>query len=245
MSDSKQSDHWDILASVLGAEPEKKEPGEPAPRAEEKTPKTTEDIIIDDIIEDIIKDADVKASEPEPPSEPVATPPARPISNWDALAMELGIEVKPEPPPPPAPIQVFVPNEAEKKAAVRAKQPREASRPVNAEFGKHIEPFGISEPLSAEEDQEQKEKKSRHRRRRHRKGRDKDRPIDEMKKPSFASQGNAGLEEDLAISEVSLEKSDKSGMELEEESKEDEAEKQTLKTPPFTARIAQTKEKRV
>ena len=176
MSDSKQSDHWDLLASVLGAEPEKKEPGEPAPQAEEKTPKTTEDIIIDDIIEDIIKDADVKASEAEPPSEPVATPPARPISNWDALAMELGIEVKPEPPPPPAPIQVFVPKEVEKKAAVRAEQPREASRPVTAEFGKHIEPFGISEPLSAEELQEQSEKKSRHRRRRHRKGKDKDRP---------------------------------------------------------------------
>jgi len=42
MSDSKQSDHWDILASVLGAEPEKKEPVEAAPQAEEKAPKTRE-----------------------------------------------------------------------------------------------------------------------------------------------------------------------------------------------------------
>jgi hypothetical protein len=230
MSDSKQSDHWDILASVLGAEPEKKEPGEPAPRAEEKTPKTTEDIIIDDIIEDIIKDADIKASEAEPPSEPVATPPARPVSNWDALAMELGIEVKPEPLPPPAPVQVFAPKEVEKKAAFRAEQPREPSKQATAEFGKHIEPLGISEPpLSAKEDQEQSEKKSRHRRRRRRKGRDKDRPIDEMNPPSSASQGNAGMDEDLTLPEVSLEKSEKSGMELGEESKEDEAEKQHSK----------------
>ncbi|MGA2797253.1 MAG: hypothetical protein ABSE63_06740 [Thermoguttaceae bacterium] len=228
MSDSKQADHWDLLASVLGAEPQKKEPVESPPQAEEKTPKTTEDVIIDDIIEDIIKDADVKASEPEPPSQPAATPPARPISNWDALALDLGIEVKPEL-PPPAPIQAAVPRRVENKAAVRAEQPREVSRPAFAEFGKHIEPSGISEPLSAEEEQEQKGKKTRHRRRRHRKGRDKDRPIDEIKKPSFATRGNAALEDDSAISEVSLEKSDESGMELEEEPKEDEAEKQHLK----------------
>ncbi len=223
MSDSKQSDHWDILASVLGAEPEKKEPVEAAPQAAEKTPKTTEDIIKED------NKTDYKASELEPPSESVATPPARPISNWDALAMELGIEVKPEPAPSPAPVQVSVPKRVENKAAIRAEQPREASRPEKAEFGKHIEPFGISEPLSAEDDQEQTEKKTRHRRRRHRKGRDKDRPMEEMKKPSFASQGNAALEEDLTVSQVSLEKSDQAGMELEEESKEDEAEKQHSK----------------
>jgi len=113
--------------------------------------------------------------------------------------MELGIEVKPEPPASPAPVQVSVPKRVENKAAIRAEQPREASRPVNAEFGKHIEPFGISEPPAAEEDEEQKEKKSRHRRRHHRKGRDNDRPIDEVKKPSFASQGNAGMEEDLTL----------------------------------------------
>jgi hypothetical protein len=226
MSDEKQSDHWDILASVLGAAPEKKEPGEHEPRAEEKSPKTTEDIIIDDIIEDIIKDTDVKASEPEPPSEPIVTPPARPVSNWDALAMELGIEVKPE---PPAPVQMFVPKDAEKKAAVRAERPREVSSPVPAEFGKYIEPFGISEPLAAEEEQEQKEKKSRHRRRRRRKGKDKDRSIDEMKPPSLDSQGNEPPEEDLTPPEVSLEKSDKSGIESEEVSKEDEAETQHSK----------------
>ncbi len=223
-----------MLASELGAEPQKKEPGEPAPQAEEKTPEITEDIIIDDIIEDIIKDADVKASETdirasetEPSSEPVATPPARPISNWDALAMELGIEVQPEPPPPPAPIQVFVPKDEENKAAVRAEQAREAYRPGTAEFGKHVEPFGISESLSAEESQEQSEKKSRHRRRRRR--RDKDRSIDEMKKPSFNSQGNAAQDGDLILPEVSPEKSDKSGVEIGEESNEDEAEKQRLK----------------
>ena len=50
-----------------------------------------------------------------------------------------------------------------------------------------------------------------------------------MKKPSFASQGKAAPEDDLALSEVSLERSDKPGMELEEESKEDEAEKQHSK----------------
>ena len=229
MSDSNQADHWDLLASVLGAEPQKKEPGESASQAEEKTPKTTEDIIIDDIIEDIIKDADVKASLAEPPSEPVATPPARHLSNWDALAMDLGIEVKPEPPPTPAPIQAAMPKRVENKAAVRAEQPREVSKPVAAEFGKHIEPFDISEPLSAKEDQEQSEKKSRHRRRRRRKGKDKDLPIDKIKKPSFDSQVNEPLEEDRTLPEVSLEKSDKSGMGIEEESKEDEAEKQHSK----------------
>ncbi len=98
MSDSKQTDHWDQLASALGAEPQKKEPGEPILQAEEKKTETTEDIIIDDIIEDIIKDADAKASVAEPPGEPAAASLAPTLSNWDALAMKLGIEVKPEPP---------------------------------------------------------------------------------------------------------------------------------------------------
>jgi hypothetical protein len=227
MSDSKQTDHWDLLASVLGAEPQKKEPA--APQAEERTPEIAEDIIIDEIVEDMVRDADVKASQAEPAIEPAAAPPARPVSNWDALAMELGIEVKPEPTPPPAPVQVFVPRDTVNKGAVRAEMPRETPRPANAEFGKHIEPFGVSEPLSADESQEHGEKKSRHRRRRRRKGKDKERSIDEMKKPSIDSLGYVPLEEDLTLPEASLENSEESGVEIEGESKEGESEKQHSK----------------
>ena len=120
MADSKQADHWDLLASVLGAEPQKKEPGEPISQAEEQKPETAEDIMIDDIIEDIIKDADAKASEAESPSmaespvEPAATSLPPPISTWDALAMELGIEVKPEPSRAPAPMLMPAPNKRRK-----------------------------------------------------------------------------------------------------------------------------------
>jgi hypothetical protein len=229
MSDSKQADHWDLLASVLGAEPQKTEPGEPEYQVEEKTPEISDDIIIDDIIEDMIKDADVKAAQSEMPGEPTATPAACPVSNWDALAMELGIEVKPEPPIPPAPIPVYEPKIMENKAAVRAEHPRETTRPATAEFGRDIEPFGISEPISAEGVPEKSDKKSRHRRRRHRKGRDKDHSMDEIKKLSLDAQGNVPLEEDLTLPEVSLDKPEKSGSGIVEESKEDETDKQRLK----------------
>ncbi len=184
MSDPKRADHWDLLASVLGAEPQKKEPGEPTAQAEEKKPETTEDIKDED--------ADAQASLAEPLVEPAATSPASPLSKWDALAMELGIEVKPEPPPTAAPIQMYVPKQLEKRTAVRAEQPREPSGPATGEFGKNIEPFGTSETMTVEEAQEQSEKKARHRRRRRHKGRDKDRSsIEEMNKPSIDSQRNA------------------------------------------------------
>ncbi|MGD0653994.1 MAG: hypothetical protein ABSA16_06585 [Thermoguttaceae bacterium] len=225
MSDSKQSDHWDLLASVLGAEPQKKEPGEPVPQAVEKTPEVTEDIIK--------KDADPQASVAEPLSEPDSTPQAHPLSSWDALAMELGIEVKPEPPPPPASIQSSVPRQVEKKAAFPAEQPRELARPSAAEFGKNIEPFGTSETLSAEEPAEQSEKISRHRRRRHRKGKDKDRPGEKMKKHSLDSAAEAPVRDDITLCKVSIETSDKADIEAEdypeEYSKEGETGKQHIK----------------
>ena len=216
MADSKQADHWDLLASVLGAEPEKKEPGQPIWQAEEKKPETAEDIIIDDIIEDIIKDADAKASEAKSPSmaespvEPAATSSPPPISTWDALAMELGIEVKPETARAPAPMRMSAPKQAEKKTAVRSEHQQEPFRQATAEFGERIEPFGISEPSSAEEPQEQREKKSHRRRRRHRKDRDTGHPGAKMEESSFGSQRDAPLEEDVFVSEASLETADKS-----------------------------------
>jgi hypothetical protein len=224
MSESKQSDHWDLLASVLGTEPQKNAIGEFAPQAEENSPEVTEDVI---------KDADPQACVVEPPIESDSTPPARPISSWDALAMELGIEVKPGPPPPSAPIQSSVPRQVEKKAAFPPEQPREPSRPTAAEFGKNIEPFATSETLSAEESAEQSEKKSRHRRRRHRKGGDKDRPAEKMKKHSLDSAAEAPVQDDITPFEVSIETSDKADMEAEdyseEYSKEGETEKQHIK----------------
>jgi len=224
MSESKQSDHWDLLASVLGAEPKKNALGESAPQAEENSPEVTEDVI---------KDADPQACVVEPPIESDSTPPAYPISSWDALAMELGIEVKLEPPPPPAPIQSSMPRQVEKKVAFPAEKPREPAMQPAAEFGKNIEPFTTSETLSAEESAEQSEKKSRHRRRRHRKGGDKDRPVEKMKKQSLDSAAEAPVQDDIARCEVSSETSDKADMEAEdyseEYSKEGEADKQHIK----------------
>ena len=115
-----------------------------------------------------------------------------------------------------------MPKEAEKKPAVRAEQPREPSRSATSEFGKHIEPYGVSEPLSAEEPQEQGEKKSRHRRRRRRKDRDKDRPGAEMKKTPAGSDLETPSDSDLI--DISLEIADKTDSAIEQGPGEEKSE---------------------
>ena len=157
----------------------------------------------------------------ESPVEPAATSSPPPISTWDALAVELGIEVKPETARAPAPMRMSAPKQAEKKTAVRSEHQQEPFRQATAEFGERIEPFGISEPSSAEEPQEQREKKSHRRRRRHRKDRDTGHPGAKMEESSFGSQRDAPLEEDVFVSEASLETVDKSGTEIKEESNEE------------------------
>jgi hypothetical protein len=170
MSDSKRSDHWDLLASVLGAEPSKKESDEPAPQVEEKIPE-------------VAKNLEVQAPTPPPPPEPVFRP-SRSLSSWDALAVDLGIEVKPEPIAPPAPIRTPAPKQVDKKVFVQPDQQFEPVKPAAVEFIRQSDRFETHEPVeSTESTEEPGEKKSRHRRRRRRKGKDKD-PSAEMKKPS-------------------------------------------------------------
>jgi len=238
MSESKQADHWDLLASALGAEPQKQERSEPISQAEVKKPETEEDIIIDDIIEDIIKDADAKASaveaeaEPAVPSEPVdqtassAPQPPR-ISSWDALAMELGIEVKPAPPRPAAPPQAVTFRQVEKKAPAGYEREQEPTRPATAEFGENIRPFAESESESSEESQDRGDRKPRRRRRRHRRDKDKERPDADAERSAFESRGGAAVEEDISLSEISPETADKSGADPDESSKEESGREQS------------------
>jgi hypothetical protein len=214
MSDSKRSDHWDLLASVLGAEPIKKEPEAPAPQVEEQ-------------ISEVAEKPEVQASIPQPHSEPPVARPSRSLSNWDALAMDLGIEVKPEPLPPPAPIQTPAPRHVEKKAVIQREQPHEPSRPAVVESSRQSDRFETSETLPAEESDEPGEKKSRHRRRRRRKGKDKDHPNTEMKKPS----PELGLETptDSDLIDISLEIADQVDTEIEQGSEEGNADTQPQK----------------
>jgi len=217
MSDSKQSDHWDLLASVLGTALLKSEPSETAPQAEEKMP-------------DIDENTDMQASAGQTPDEPAEVHPASPLSSWDALAMELGIEVKSDPPPPPhAPSQLPNAKKAGKRAVISAEHPRESSGREAEEIAKQPELLETSKTSSAEESEEPGEKNSRHRRRRHRKGKDNDRPIDEMKKSPSVLGRKASAEGDLKLFEIPIETADKAGIEIEEDSEEDEAEKQRQK----------------
>lgn len=219
MSDSKQSDHWDLLASTLGAEPQKRELGESI-QAEEKIP---------DVADEVEEKTDSRNFVAQPPSEPAVAHPVRSLSNWDALAMELGIEVKPEPPPPPVPAQMPVAKPVEKKSVVPAEKLREPVRPAAAEFGKDLMPFGISETLPAEDSEEPNEKKSRHRRRRHRKGRDKDRPAAEIKKQHSDAIRESPASDDFMPSEIPAEMADRPGVEDEEDRDEVEAGERRLK----------------
>jgi hypothetical protein len=214
MSDSKRSDHWDLLASVLGAEPQKQEPDEPLPQAEEQMPEVSES-------------NESNSSTAQSASEPVVARPSRSLSNWDALAMNLGIEVKPEPHPPTAPAQLPVPKQAENKVAIKPERPQESSRPAAVGLSKQSERFEKRETISDEESEEASEKKSRHRRRRRRKGKDTDRPGAEMKKPSAESGLEAPSDNDLI--DISLDIADKVGAEIEQDSGEHEAETQQQK----------------
>jgi hypothetical protein len=206
MSESKQSDHWDLLASVLGAQPQKEASDESVFQTEEKAPQATEEI--------------EENNNPQPPVAEVAVEsdatPTRPISSWDALALELGIEVKPEPSPPSAPIQTYMPRQEEKKSAIPTEQPREHARPAPAEFAKNIEPLRTSDASLTVEPAEQSEKKSRHRRRRHRKSKDKDRHKEKTGKQSSESTAESAVQDNMTPSEVLIETSDKMDMEKQD-----------------------------
>jgi hypothetical protein len=219
MSDSKRTDHWDLLASVLGAEPQKKEPDEPAPQVEEES----------EAIFEVAEPDEVQDSPTQAVIEPVVTRPPRSLSNWDALAMDLGIEVKPEPipAPPPAPVQLPMPKQVENKVAIKPERAQEFSRPAGAGFGKQPEQFENRETLPDEAHEEASEKKSRHRRRRRRKGKDTDRPSDEIKKPSAELGLEAPTDSDLI--DISLEIADKVSAEIEHGPAEGESETQPQK----------------
>jgi hypothetical protein len=208
MSDSKQTDHWDLLASVLGAEPQKKEPPTESSFQPEEKPL--------EVVEQAAESFEIEETNaPLPPIEPSTASPVRPLSSWDALAKDLGIEVKPEPTPPPAQTYAPIAKQAVKKVFKPAEQLDEPRREV-AQFGQQIEPFEIPEPRSFEETEEPDEKKSRHRRRRRYKGRDKDGSAEEIKKPHSDSRSEAPEEGDMMLSDVPLEADDKADIEIGE-----------------------------
>lgn len=217
MSYSNHSDHWDLLASTLGAEPQKREPIEPKPQAEEKS-------------SEVVENTDAQVSSTQAPCEPDTVRPARRLSNWDALAMDLGLEVKPEPPPPRVPTKLSAPKQAEVKEVIHAKQSHKYNTPVIAEeHREQFEPFEIPEALSDNESEEPRDKKSRHRRRRRRKDGDQDRTIDETKK-TVSDSGRKTLETDeLLVAKDSIESAGRSGGEEEEDSVDGKGDKHRQK----------------
>lgn len=216
MSESQQSDHWDLLASALGAEPPKKEPVEPIPQAEK--PKVSETIIVQP---EVIK----------PPIEPVPRSSPRSLSNWDALAMELGLEVKSEPPPPPASSFSPPPQKVEKPPIAPMEQTSKAGRPSSAEFTSRSEHHKERPTSSADDSAEPSEKKSRHRRRRHHKDKDKDRPVAGIStyKSDLQTQTQDKVDLDAMLSEVSMEMAENAGVPVEEGIEIDKSEKQRQK----------------
>jgi hypothetical protein len=120
MSDSKSTDHWNVLARLLGAapavepeeEPRASESPLPAEVAEAEQPEkqaaepeaTTE-------IAACIEPAEVEvriAAKPAPEAAPprISPPKPKPVNHWRELANALGIEVtEPEPEPEPEPVE--------------------------------------------------------------------------------------------------------------------------------------------
>lgn len=183
MTDSNSPNHWDALASTLGAQPTPQEVDatQPKPTVSQTPPPR----------------------KPAPRKESVAAAPPR-TANWDMLASELGLEPAPQPVAPPraaAPRQVVppaIPKQerrpvppaafAPKPAAFAPKQEDQAPTPPELPeespnfFDERFdfeEPFDLLEssetPAGAaeagEETAESTEKRPRKRRRRRRRGR--------------------------------------------------------------------------
>jgi hypothetical protein len=216
MSDSNQSDHWDFLASILGAEPQKQQSGEePIAAAEVKIPEVAED-------------TDVQKVVSQPFTEPPPAPPAQPTSNWDALAMELGVEIKSEPPKPPAPVHPPIAKKPETKVVAQARQPREFGATAREETGKQVDHFKPAKPMPSVESTESDEKKSRHNRRHRHKSSDKDRSVGEIKRPAVDSGLETPGDEDLI--DISLELAEKNDVGNEPGTSEDKAEQRPKKS---------------
>lgn len=215
MSDSKKSDHWDLLAStILGANSQNNDQSEATPEVEEPA---------SEIVETVTEISHIEVSVTSPAEEPAAAPSSQPLTSWDALAMELGIEVKPEPPPPaPAPVYKPVPKAVEKKEDLVIKHPQEPKQSILAEFGAEIEPVDVFKQID-EELEDQGDKKSRHRRRRRRKGsKDKDSSVSLPQTPVTESNRAVTEEGDLL---VAGEVADRTCTSSNEESEEGESDR--------------------
>jgi hypothetical protein len=164
MEDPNPSNHWDLLASNLGVTPplESEEPQRPAPPPQP-----------------------MPARPPKSPSG--VRPPAAPsaiATNWDSLAVELGVASA-----PPSTHEAKQPQEPEKPLAAARERPA-PSLPTKAEESPNYfdEPFDFEEPFDllespgaapeapeaetdATSESTEPEKRSRRRRRRRRPGR--------------------------------------------------------------------------
>ena len=147
MNDPHESNHWDLLASELGATPAPPEPEKPEqPQEDEKTAEPASEGL------------DPSATESPPRSVPA---PPRPPSDWARLAEELGLEPQEQPmePPPSGAVSrapdepAETPAEAEPAADELVESTSTALMPTGAEvelpgFGRETaEP---SEPLEAD-----------------------------------------------------------------------------------------------
>ncbi len=210
MSDSKQTDHWDILASELGAEPLKKEPDE-SPQVEDNSAAVAESAAAGSAV----------SASPSVPSSPRAS---RPKSNWAALAVELGIEVEAEAPRPAAPAELPRSEATEKKVDISVRRPTEEGEISSPQFGPRSDHFETARKPFRREPGEPSEKKSHRHRRRHRKDQDQDRHVAKEKKHSLDREREAPAEDDSLPLEPALETADAAGM-APEQSADDKAEK--------------------
>jgi hypothetical protein len=216
MSESNQTDHWDLLASALGAEPRKKEAEEAPAAEEEKKPEAAEA-------------SEVRAADEAAPKEAAPTPPARPASNWDAIALSLGIEVKATEPPPAEPVEFSAAELLEPQGSFLEEVPRELDRPSDEPSPREAEIYEKRKTLSMEEPAEQREKKSHRRKRRRRKDRDKDRILAKGEK-TFADSARKGpADKDSPPKEGAGERDDIAGKEPGRETATEESEQSQSK----------------
>jgi hypothetical protein len=216
MSESNQTDHWDLLASALGAEPRKKEAEESPTPGEEKNP-------------DAAETSEVRAAVGPAPKVAALAPLARPASNWDAIALSLGIEVKADELPPAEPEEFSAVELLEPQGSFLEEVPRELDRPSDEQSPRETERYEKTGRLSVEEPAEQREKKSHRRKRRRRKDRDKDRIIAKDEKPFADSARKGPADNDLPPAEAAGEGDDVAEKELGRETDAEEIEQRRLK----------------
>jgi len=216
MSDSKQTDHWDLLASVLGTEPQKKEPVDPSPQEQKN-------------MSEVKNDSSAQATSAASSNEKTDVRPSRTVSNWDAIAAELGIEVKAETAPPSAPPESPISESSQREVDIMPELPRERRKQTDLNFSKESDFLEPSRTSAHKEPEKPREKKTHRQRRRRRKSCDKDRAVAKKENKFLDSEREVSAGLDSSQAELPPHMSDLPGVEFGEQPQEGDSEQQRPK----------------